>query len=400
MSRWWITGLCPGRQGPSACPNPGSAAASPCWRNDSGCVLSSVPPAASPSPNSGRLYYTCCRAMLVEADAALDLTPRPRASLAVWCASPAPSIRSTPTSGGCWSLFALAHPSVKVQLVGANRAVDLVAEGLDMALRVRPLPLRTAISPCGCWVMRDPVSRWQARPLSRHSACPGPADLLSWPSLGHGASLEGHHWTLLGPNGARVKQHHSPALPPPTCRHCVRGDRRARVVQLPTMMMDEPLADGRLVRLLPDWAPRQEVIHAVFPSRRGLLPPSAPHRSSGRGLLPWGRQVRSSCHDLCMAVPGVLTCKARAWLWPFHFPLHRGGETDTGSILRRAFGPGAVACRRSARPILALFCSSTMAHGVIDGGGDQIFQHLPLSSSIRLGSIRYDARCGCRPWSP
>jgi DNA-binding transcriptional LysR family regulator len=37
-----------------------------------------------------------------------------------------------------------------------------------------------------------------------------PADLLSWLSLGHGASLEGHHRTLLGPDGARVKQHHSP----------------------------------------------------------------------------------------------------------------------------------------------------------------------------------------------
>jgi DNA-binding transcriptional LysR family regulator len=27
-----------------------------------------------------------------------------------------------------------------------------------------------------------------------------------------------------------------------------------------------------LVHLLPDWAPRHEIIHAVFPSRRGLLP--------------------------------------------------------------------------------------------------------------------------------
>ncbi|MNJ00622.1 LysR substrate binding domain protein [compost metagenome] len=44
------------------------------------------------------------------------------------------------------------------------------------------------------------------------------------------------------------------------------------VVQLPAMMVREPLADGRLIRLLPDWAPRREVIHAVFPSRRGLLP--------------------------------------------------------------------------------------------------------------------------------
>jgi DNA-binding transcriptional LysR family regulator len=32
------------------------------------------------------------------------------------------------------------------------------------------------------------------------------------------------------------------------------------------------LAAGLLVRLVPDWAPRPEIIHAVFPSRRGLLP--------------------------------------------------------------------------------------------------------------------------------
>jgi DNA-binding transcriptional LysR family regulator len=44
------------------------------------------------------------------------------------------------------------------------------------------------------------------------------------------------------------------------------------VVQLPTMMVRDQLAEGALVRLLPDWAPRREIIHAVFPSRRGLLP--------------------------------------------------------------------------------------------------------------------------------
>ena len=44
------------------------------------------------------------------------------------------------------------------------------------------------------------------------------------------------------------------------------------VVQLPAMMVADELRSGRLVRLLPDWAPRREVVHAVFPSRRGLLP--------------------------------------------------------------------------------------------------------------------------------
>ena len=44
------------------------------------------------------------------------------------------------------------------------------------------------------------------------------------------------------------------------------------VVQLPTMMVRDPLAQGTLVRLLPHWVLRREIIHVVFPSRRGLLP--------------------------------------------------------------------------------------------------------------------------------
>ena len=44
------------------------------------------------------------------------------------------------------------------------------------------------------------------------------------------------------------------------------------VVQLPVLMAKEQLDAGTLVRVLPEWEPKREVIHAVFPSRRGLLP--------------------------------------------------------------------------------------------------------------------------------
>jgi DNA-binding transcriptional LysR family regulator len=46
----------------------------------------------------------------------------------------------------------------------------------------------------------------------------------------------------------------------------------AGVVQLPTMMLKEDIANGTLQQLLPDWAPRSGIIHAVFPSRLGLIP--------------------------------------------------------------------------------------------------------------------------------
>lgn len=44
------------------------------------------------------------------------------------------------------------------------------------------------------------------------------------------------------------------------------------VVQLPSLMLGDSLASNKLVQVLPEWQPRREVIHAVYPSRRGLLP--------------------------------------------------------------------------------------------------------------------------------
>ena len=44
------------------------------------------------------------------------------------------------------------------------------------------------------------------------------------------------------------------------------------VVQLPSMIIREQIASGELVQVIPGWAPRREIVHAVFATRRGLLP--------------------------------------------------------------------------------------------------------------------------------
>ena len=41
---------------------------------------------------------------------------------------------------------------------------------------------------------------------------------------------------------------------------------------LPEFACREPLADGRLERILPGWTGRETILHLVFTSRRGLLP--------------------------------------------------------------------------------------------------------------------------------
>ena len=44
------------------------------------------------------------------------------------------------------------------------------------------------------------------------------------------------------------------------------------VANLPWLMVSDEIRHGQLKHLLPDWAPRRQVVHAVYPSRRGLLP--------------------------------------------------------------------------------------------------------------------------------
>jgi DNA-binding transcriptional LysR family regulator len=38
------------------------------------------------------------------------------------------------------------------------------------------------------------------------------------------------------------------------------------------VVVRDDMAAGRLVQLVPDWAPKCGIVHAIFPSRRGLLP--------------------------------------------------------------------------------------------------------------------------------
>jgi DNA-binding transcriptional LysR family regulator len=76
-----------------------------------------------------------------------------------------------------------------------------------------------------------------------------------------------HVWHLIGPDGTQPAIRHRPRL-------ALRAVAFAGVgaVQLTPMMVCEQIARGELVHVIPGWAPRREIIHAVFASRRGLLP--------------------------------------------------------------------------------------------------------------------------------
>lgn len=221
----------------------------------------------------GQTYYAHVQAMLIEADAAaeaIELTrSQPRGTVRLSC----PSMLLDFRVGAMLADFMAGCPEVQIHLEATNRRVDVIAEGFDLAIRVRPPPLED--SELVLKVLGQRSQGLVASPvlLASRGTPLGPVDLQDLPSVALGVPQAEHAWRLIGPGGAQAEVRLQPRL-------VTRGMLALReaacagvgVAQLPLMIVQQALEQGRLVRVLPDWAPPQEIIHVVYPSRRGQLP--------------------------------------------------------------------------------------------------------------------------------
>lgn len=221
----------------------------------------------------GQSYYQHCKAMLVEAEAAQEaidaVRAEPRGLIKLSC----PIALLHARVGAMLTRFMIQCPHVTIALDATNRSVDVVGEGLDLAIRVRPPPLQDSDLVLKILAHRGQCLVASPELVRTQENVAAPMDLASWPSLGLGSGRGEQSWTLLGPNDAQAVIVHSPRFIT-TDMSALRSAAVAGVgvVQLPLLMVQEQLQRGELVRLLPHWAPRPEIIHAVYPSRRGQLP--------------------------------------------------------------------------------------------------------------------------------
>jgi DNA-binding transcriptional LysR family regulator len=165
------------------------------------------------------------------------------------------------------------NPDVEVHLESTNRRVDVIREAFDIAVRIRRPPLETSDL-----VMRQlgsSVQRMVASPalLLRFGAVKEPADLQGWPSLDFGLADRNHIWSVRNESGAMAEVSHHPRLVTDDLQilHTAALSGVGTGL-LPWIVVKLDIEAGRLIDLLPGWASESWLIHAVFPSRRGLLP--------------------------------------------------------------------------------------------------------------------------------
>lgn len=169
-----------------------------------------------------------------------------------------------------WGEFLAQHPLVELDVTLADRVVDLVEEGYDLAVRIGRLAPSTLIS---------------RQVATDHSVlCAAPAYLEKYGTPTHPADLERHHtisysylstgdrWVFESDEGeasVRVRPRLR-ANSGDTCRAVALAGQG--IIQQPTFLIGDDLRAGRLVPLLEGWRAIEFGIHLVYPSRR-FLPP-------------------------------------------------------------------------------------------------------------------------------
>jgi DNA-binding transcriptional LysR family regulator len=220
----------------------------------------------------GERYLSHCQAMLLEAEmadeAVASLSAEPRGRLRVSC----------PIGMTHWNLsavvneFLVRHPLVQLELILVNRRVDLVNEGIDVALRVRdigdedPSLIVRQLSPARAALVASPTLL-QGHTISQ------PQDLASLSVLGAIEADRKVHFQLVHHSGERCELALEPRLVvddfPIRKNAALAG---LGMTMLPLMNCHDELADGRLIQLLPDWSLPSGNLQAAYTQRRGMLP--------------------------------------------------------------------------------------------------------------------------------
>ena len=222
---------------------------------------------------TGRQFHQHCVALVAESKAAKDIVDqtrtRPQGTVRISC--PVALLNSGVSS--IISRYIEDNPQVQVLLDATNRRVDVVEEGLDFAIRVRLPPLENtdlAVRQLGLSVQILVASPELA---ARHPAPSSTESLKEWPTLSMASGSEKFVWNLTNANGQVTSWTHQPRLATDDLASLrIAAIGGLGVAVLPRELVGADIRAGTLRHLLPDLSTTPGLVHAIFPTRRGMVP--------------------------------------------------------------------------------------------------------------------------------
>jgi DNA-binding transcriptional LysR family regulator len=165
------------------------------------------------------------------------------------------------------------HPRVRLNLLASNRRVDVIAEGFDVAVRVRDKLDTDAQLVARSFGANRVVLVASPQFLVEHGEPKTPEDLAALPVLSMFEQEGDQAWELFDSNCAAQRVQVKPRLVCGEFRVLIEAALAGSgIAWLPESACVEELRSGRLRQVLPEWGLPQGILHIVYPSRRGMLP--------------------------------------------------------------------------------------------------------------------------------
>lgn len=221
--------------------------------------------------DAGQRYFTDCSAALEQLRIAYermrDEQSQPRGTVRVSTSLSFGRLHVAPHL----SAFMSKYPQLRIDLLMADRYVDIVAEHVAVAIRIGRLPDSSLVARKLLNNRRILVAAPSY--LQQHGIPETLAELQRHECLVSTANHDGEKWRLFGPEGetlfrpkGRMRADNGDAVK----QFCLDGQG---IAFHSAVTMADALSLGKLVQVLPQWTGRETGVYSVFPS--GPVGPAA-----------------------------------------------------------------------------------------------------------------------------
>ncbi len=214
--------------------------------------------------DAGESFYVQCARILEDMESARSAA-KPEAPVRGTLRMTAPVVFGSTRLGPLVVDFLQQHPELSLQVELSDRSVDLIEEGYDLAIRTGPSEGPGLVA-------------WRLMALD-YVLCAAPAYLANHGMPSVPGELTGHHcitsteipgatWQFNGPTGDAEVPIFGRLQVNNAMLRCDAARAGAGILLCAGYLVEEDIAKGRLLRVLPDYVPAGSDLNAVSPAYR------------------------------------------------------------------------------------------------------------------------------------